>query len=218
MGLFLAWWSVAPDGQTSAAGFSRAPVEITVDWRVLGFALLASLLTGTMLFGLAPALQLSGVETQESLMKESGRGSSTSRRHIRLRGLLIVSEVALSVVLLAGAGLLFRSFIQLQSVAAGFDPQQVLTVRVSPSGTNYRADSDYISFYNQVLERTASIPGVQSVGAINTLPLEKGPTADLESIRPSRDHSRQVAIGKLSWGQRRLFSRDEDPADTRSDI
>jgi len=174
LGLFLAWWSVALMAKLLPQDFPRAG-EITIDWRVLGFALLASLLTG-MLFGLAPALQLSGVETQESL-KESGRGASTSRRHIRLRGLLIVSEVALSVVLLAGAGLLFRSFIQLQSVAAGFDPQQVLTVRVSPSGTNYRADSDYISFYNRVLERTASIPGVQSVGAINTLPLEKGPTA-----------------------------------------
>jgi putative ABC transport system permease protein len=174
LGLFLAWWGVALMAKLLPQDFPRAS-EIAVDLRVLGFTLLASLATG-MLFGLAPALQLSGVETQESL-KESGRGSSTSRRHNRLRGLLIVSEVALSVVLLAGAGLLFRSFIQLQSVAAGFDPQQVLTVRVSPSGSNYRNDSDYITFYNRVLERTASIPGVQSVGAINTLPLEKGPTA-----------------------------------------
>jgi putative ABC transport system permease protein len=174
LGLFLAWWSVALMGKLLPQDFPRAS-EITVDFRVLGFTLLASLATG-LLFGLAPALQLSGVETQESL-KETGRGSSTSRRHNRLRGLLIISEVALSVVLLAGAGLLFRSFIQLQSVAAGFDPQQVLTVRVSPSGTNYRNDSDYITFYNRVLDRTASIPGVQSVGAINTLPLEKGPTA-----------------------------------------
>ena len=178
LGLFLAWWSVALMAKVLPQDFPRAG-EIAVDLRVLGFALLASLATG-LLFGLAPALQLSAVETQESL-KESGRGSSTSRRHNRLRGLLIVAEVALSVVLLAGAGLLFRSFIQLQSVAAGFDPQQIMTVRVSPSGTNYRTDPDYVSFYDRVLERTASIPGVQSVGAINTLPLEKGPTA---SFRP----------------------------------
>jgi len=95
-----------------------------------------------------------------------------------LRNLLIVSEVALSVVLLAGAGLLFRSFMQLQSVNAGFDPQQLLTVRLSPSGTNYKTDPDYISFYDQVLERVSSIPGVASAGAINELPLGSGgPTA-----------------------------------------
>jgi putative ABC transport system permease protein len=173
LGLFLAWWGVTLMAKLLPQDFPRAS-EIAVDLRVLGFTLFASLATG-MLFGLAPALQLSGIETQESL-KESGRGSSSSHRHNRLRGLLVISEVALSVVLLAGAGLLFRSFMQLQSVAAGFDPHQVLTVRVSPSGTNYRNDSDYVTFYDRVLERTASIPGVQSVGAINTLPLDKGPT------------------------------------------
>ena len=174
LGLFSAWWGVALLAKLLPQDFPRAG-EIAVDWRVLGFTLGISLLTG-MLFGLAPALQLSGVETQESL-KESNRGSSTSRRHNRLRNLLVVSEVALSVVLLAGAGLLFRSFVELNSVNAGFDPQQVLTVKVSPSGTNYRTDADYISFHSRVLERVRAIPGVQSVGAINSLPLVKGPTS-----------------------------------------
>jgi putative ABC transport system permease protein len=96
-----------------------------------------------------------------------------------LRSLLIVGEVALSVVLLAGAGLLFRSFMQLQSVNAGFTPQQVLTVRLTPSGPLYARDADYVSFYSKVMERISTLPGVQAVGAINTLPLGKGPTAGI---------------------------------------
>ena len=133
------------------------------------------MLTG-ILFGLAPALQISRSDVQESL-KESGRGASGSKRHNRLRNLLIVGEVALSVVLLAGAGLLFRSFLQLQSVNAGFTPQQVLTVRLTPSGPRYARDADYMSFYSQVMQRISELPGVQAVGVINTLPLAKGPTA-----------------------------------------
>jgi putative ABC transport system permease protein len=80
-------------------------------------------------------------------------------------------------VLLVGAGLLFRSFLQLQAVNTGFTPQQVLTMRLTPAGTNYRLDADYIAFYNQAVQRVSAIPGVEAVGAINTLPLDKGPTA-----------------------------------------
>src|SRR6185503_18594978 len=125
--------------------------EITLDWRVLGFTLMASIFTG-ILFGLAPALQISKTDVQESL-KETGWSVSSSRRHNRLRNLLIVGEVALSVVLLVGAGLLFRSFLELQSVNTGFTSQRVLTVRLTPAGTNYRADADFIAFYNRVVQR-----------------------------------------------------------------
>jgi putative ABC transport system permease protein len=89
---------------------------------------------------------------------------------------LIVAEVALSVVLLAGAGLLFRSFMRLQAVNAGFTPQQVLTAQLSPAGPKFQNDETYLAFYNQVVERTQAIPGVQSVGLISILPLSKGPT------------------------------------------
>jgi putative ABC transport system permease protein len=88
---------------------------------------------------------------------------------------LIVAEVALSVVLLAGAGLLFRSFMRLQSVNAGFMADQVLTARLTPSG--FKKDSDYVRFYREVIDKMSSLPGVRDVGAINTLPLSKGPTA-----------------------------------------
>ncbi|MDQ2855869.1 MAG: ABC transporter permease [Acidobacteriota bacterium] len=176
LGLFLAMWGVALMTKLLPQDFPRL-AEINMDWRVLGFTLVASVLTG-ILFGLAPALQTSKGDVQESL-KESGRGASGSKRQNRLRNLLIVGEVALSVVLLAGAGLLFRSFLQLQSVHAGFTPQQVLTVRLTPSGPRYATDADYVSFYNQVMERISALPGVQAVGAINTLPLGKGPTAGI---------------------------------------
>jgi putative ABC transport system permease protein len=174
IGLLLALWGVALITKLLPGDFPRLG-EINLDWRVLGFTLVASVLTG-VLFGLAPALQISKTDVQESL-KESGRGTSSTRRHNRLRSLLIVGEVALSVVLLVGAGLLFRSFLHLQAVNTGFTSQQVLTLRLSPAGTNYRLDADYISFYSQVIQRVSAIPGVDSVGAINTLPLDKGPTA-----------------------------------------
>ncbi|HEY8186780.1 MAG TPA: ABC transporter permease [Pyrinomonadaceae bacterium] len=173
-GLLLALWGVALMTKLLPRDFPRLG-EINLDWRVLGFALMASVLTG-ILFGFAPALQASRTDLQESL-KETGRGASSGRRHNRLRSLLIVGEVALSVVLLAGAGLLFRSFLQLQSVNTGFTSEQVLTLQLSPAGSNYRRDADYSSFYSQTMQRIKAIPGVSEVGAINTLPLGKGPTA-----------------------------------------
>lgn len=173
-GLLLAIWGVVLMTRLLPQNFPRLG-EINLDWRVVVFTLLASVLTG-ILFGLAPALHLSKSDVHESL-KESGRGTVGGRRQNRLRNLLIVSEVALSVVLLIGAGLLFRSFLRLQAVNTGFTSEQLLTLRVSPAGSNYRRDADYIAFYNQVLQRTSAIPGVVSVGTINTLPLDKGPTA-----------------------------------------
>jgi putative ABC transport system permease protein len=176
VGLLLALWGVGLITRLLPADFPRV-ADISVDWRVLGFTLAASLSTG-ILFGLAPALQISRTRVQESL-KESARGSSSGTGHARLRRLLIIGEVALSVVLLAGAGLLFRSFLELQSVNAGFNPQQVLTVRLTPSGPNYSRDSLYMSFYSQVMQKISELPGVQAVGAINTLPLAKGPTSGI---------------------------------------
>lgn len=200
IGLLLSLWGVAAITRLLPRDFPRLG-EINLDWRVLGFTLLASVLTG-ILFGFAPALQISKSDVQESL-KESGRGSSGSLRHHRLRSLLIVGEVALSVVLLVGAGLLFRSFLQLQAVNAGFTPQQVLTMRLSPAGSKYTRDADYIKFYNEVMQRAAAIPGVQSVGAINTLPLDKGPTAGFRiEGRPP------LTIDKWPGGNYRTVSTD----------
>ena len=177
IGLLLALWGVVFLTKLLPQNFPRLG-EINLDWRVLIFTLIASVLTG-ILFGLAPALQISRTDVQESL-KESGRSAAGGRRQNRLRNLLIVGEVALSVVLLVGAGLLFRSFLQLQAVNTGFTSEQLLTLQLSPAGSNYRRDSDYISFFKQAMERISAIPGVVSVGAINTLPLAKGPTGGFQ--------------------------------------
>jgi putative ABC transport system permease protein len=173
LGLLFATYGVAVITRLLPQDFPRLN-EIGMDWRVFGFALGASLLTA-FLFGFAPALHLSRVDVQDA-MKDSSRSTAGSARHTRLRHALIVAEVALSVVLLAGAGLLFRSFIRLQAVDAGFTPQKVLTAKLSPAGPKFQTDPEYISFYNQVLDRIRTIPGVQSAGTINTLPLSPGPT------------------------------------------
>jgi putative ABC transport system permease protein len=119
-------------------------------------------------------LQFVRADVQDAI-RETGRGTIGSLRRNRFRQALIIAEVALSVVLLAGAGLLFRSFMRLQSVNAGFVTDQVLTARLTPSG--FKKDSDYVRFYHEVIDKMSSLPGVRDVGAINTLPLSKGPTA-----------------------------------------
>jgi predicted permease len=171
-GLLLALWGVDLLTHLLPKDFPRLE-DINLDLAVLGFTVLVSLITG-IVFGFAPAWQVSRTDVHESL-KENARGASGGARN-RLRGLFVVAEVALSLVLLVGAGLLFRSFLELQMVKSGFDPQHVLTLKVNPSGTNYHEDPPYIAFYKQVEEHIRAIPGVETVGMINTLPLDKGPT------------------------------------------
>ena len=174
VGLLIAYWGLAAITKFLPGDFPRLN-EIHLDLRVLAFTFAASIFTG-ILFGLVPALQISRPDVQDS-MRESGRGLAGSLRKSRFRQTLIVAEVALSVVLLAGAGLLFRSFMQLQSVNTGFVSQQVLSARITVAGSNYTENPHFVKFYNQVLEKVSALPGVQDVGLINTLPLDKGPTA-----------------------------------------
>jgi predicted permease len=175
-GLLIGWWGVDLIRRLLPAGFPRAQT-IDVDLRVLGFTLLVSIGTG-IVFGLVPALQSTNPDVNEAL-KESGRSSAGGVRRNRVRSLLIVSEVALSLVLLIGAGLLFRSFMSLRAVELGFRPQSMLTFRLSPSGPNFRQDAQYTAFYSQVAERIKTLPGVEAVGIINSLPLTKGWTTSI---------------------------------------
>jgi putative ABC transport system permease protein len=173
-GLLLGWWGVELLRGLLPVDFPRAQ-GIAVDLRVLAFTALVSLATGVV-FGLAPALQATNLDVSESL-KESARGSGGGSRRARLRSALVVAEVALSLVLLVGAGLLFRSLLSLQAVELGFRPQHILTFRLAPSGPNFQEDAQFSAFFRQVAERVGALPGVESVGVINTLPLVKGPTA-----------------------------------------
>ena len=141
---------------------------LSLDWRTFAFALTASLLTGA-LFGLAPALQISKVNLNESL-KEGGRGSSGGSRHNRLRGLLVIAEVSLAFVLLIGAGLLMRTFFYLQKVDPGFNPERVLTATIDLPGARYSTGRKASSFYRELIGRLAALPGVQGAAATSDLP------------------------------------------------
>jgi putative ABC transport system permease protein len=141
--------------------------EASADWRVLLFAAGASVLTGVV-FGLAPAWQASRYDLNESL-KEGGRGVHGGRS--RARSALVVAEVALSLLLLVGAGLLVKSFARLQAVNPGFDPEGVVTMRVSLPGARYREPARRAEFYAALMEQLKAIPGVESAGATISLPL-----------------------------------------------
>ncbi|MBA2501781.1 MAG: ABC transporter permease, partial [Pyrinomonadaceae bacterium] len=146
-------------------------VRFDIDARVLLFTLSVSLLTG-IIFGLVPALQASKPDLQVSL-KEGSRSATEGVRRNRLRSLLVVSEIALTLVLLIGAALMMKSFMRLQEVAPGFDPKNVLTLQLWVQGTQYEQDEQRVtSFYSRAVERIRTLPGVKSVGAVSMLPLD----------------------------------------------
>ena len=167
-GLLLAAWgtdfllAVAPRGLLP----SIAVVEL--DGRVLAFAFGVAVITG-LLFGLAPAWQARKVNVNETLKEQSGRGVSTRGR---LRGALVVTELALSLILLAGAGLLIRTFANLKNIAPGFDAHNVLTSRIALNGARYDTTTEAAAFYRDALERISHLPGVEAAAIINKLPLD----------------------------------------------
>ena len=171
LGLLLAVWGVDLLVRFNPDGLPRLD-EITIDPRVLGFTLLVTLLTG-IIFGLAPALQTSKVNFHDAL-KDGNRQSSGSAGGQRLRGALVIAEVALSLMLLVGAGLLLRSFQQLMKVDAGFDAQGVLTLRLRLPDAKYREAAQTTSFLKEVMRRVATLPGVEGVSVTTGFPLGRG--------------------------------------------
>jgi putative ABC transport system permease protein len=174
LGLLLALWGLRALVALSPANIPRLD-QIGIDGRVLAFTLTVSLLTG-IVFGLVPALQSSKPDLNESL-KDGGRGSSGGVRGRRIRSLLVVSEIALSLLLLIGAALLIKSFIQLQKFDLGFNPNNLLTLRVQLSGSKYREAPQVVNFFQQALQRMEQVPGVQSVGGISTIFLSDTPNS-----------------------------------------
>jgi putative ABC transport system permease protein len=145
-------------------------MKFDLDLRVLGFTFAVSFLTG-IVFGVVPALQGSRTDVNEAL-KEGGRGGSTT--HNRLRNLLVVAEVALSLVLLVGAGLMVRSFAKLQQVNSGINPEHLLTVQVPLSRAKYAEGPQQSAFFKALVARAGALPGALSVAAISDLPLMGG--------------------------------------------
>jgi putative ABC transport system permease protein len=144
--------------------------QIRLDARVLGFTVGVVGLVG-LLFGLAPALQASKPDVND-VLKEGGRGSSEGHGRNRVRAILVVSEIALSLLLLIGAGLLIKSFMRLRNVNAGFDPHNVLTMRIGLPGRRYKEPQQQATFFRELTQRVGALPGVESAGAALTLPLD----------------------------------------------
>jgi putative ABC transport system permease protein len=167
LGLLLAVWGVPAllalnSGRLPPAG------DIRLDGTVLGFTLVLSLVTG-LVFGLAPALRVARTSLQETL-KEGGRGSAGDRQGLALRRGLVVATVALALMLLAGAGLLVRSFARLVGVDPGFRPDHLLTFNVSLPSLKYPNDTVQNSAHERIVAALSAVPGVTSVGATSVMP------------------------------------------------
>jgi len=157
---FVAWWN--PQGIPRVA-------SAALDVRVLAFTAAVALFT-SVLFGLAPALRALRVDLTDAL-KDGGQSSSSGGARQHFRSALVVAEMALAVVLLVGAGLMLRSIWALQRTPLGFDPAGVLTLRVALPAASYATPEQVVVFYQELLERVRTLPGVQAAGAARLLPL-----------------------------------------------
>jgi putative ABC transport system permease protein len=199
LGLLLAvWWS----DLLIALGKQNIPraLQVGLDWRVLGFTLLVSVLTG-VIFGLVPALHSSKSELTESL-KEGGRSSSDGARRNRIRGTLVVTELAIAVVLLVGSGLLIQSLWRLRQVSSGFESQNLLTFVVGIPEVKYPTEKQ-AQFFHDLVARIESLPGVSSASSVVPLPL----SGDLYRISFETE-GRPVAKGEQPSAD--FFAIEED--------
>ncbi len=166
-GLLMAMWGV--DFLVAASPVQLAHTgEIGVDGWALGFTLLASIVTG-LVFGIVPALQATRPDVQETL-KEAGQSVTAGVARNRLRKTLVVAEITIALILLAGAGLFINSFLRLQRVPTGFDPENVLTMSLSLPRSRYPEPRQQQAFFEQAIEKISAIDGVRSAGATNDLP------------------------------------------------
>lgn len=171
-GLLVAWWGIGALVAISPRDLINLQ-GVGINLTVLGWTLAVSLVTG-MVFGIAPALEATRVNLNDTL-KEGGKGAGgQSARSRRLRNALVVAEVALALVLLASAGLMVRSFSQLQKIETGFETENILTMVVSLPAGKYKEDQQMVTFFRQATERIRALPGVRMAGMVNFLPLYGG--------------------------------------------
>jgi putative ABC transport system permease protein len=197
LGLLLAWAGLRVLAAVGPGDVPRLD-EVALDGRVIGFSLLAALATAA-LFGLAPALQTVSPDLSTAL-KEGGK-SSASRHTSRLRNLLVAGEVALALVVLVMAGLVLRSFAELQRTDLGFRPRNLLTFRLTLYGTRYPDDHAWANLFQSVLERVRALPGVEGAALVLLRPLSgpigwdydfhvEGQTPDQQATNPTSNHER----------------------------
>ncbi|MGD0362383.1 MAG: ABC transporter permease [Bryobacteraceae bacterium] len=168
---------------------------VSLDWAVMGFTLLLSLATG-ILFGLVPAMQASRADLNITLKETGARGGSGMRQN-KMRGALVMVEMALAMVLLIGAGLLIRTFSALHTVAPGFDAHNVLTMDTALTGSRYDRTAAIETMTRQALDRIHAIPGVEAAAATSYLPLEGG--LGLGFIIEGRPLTNGTAHGGAGW-------------------
>ena len=167
-GLLLAWWGVDLLGAAGPQGLPHLG-QIQVNFTVCAFTF-ALAIGSTLLFGLVPALQVSRPSVNESL-QQGAKGSTGGLHTNRLRAFLVVSQVSLSLLLLAGAGLLIKSFLNLRATNPGFDPIRLMTLQISLPRVRYPEFDQQIRAHEAIMEKLAAIPGVESAGGVNPLPL-----------------------------------------------
>ncbi|MEW6210958.1 MAG: ABC transporter permease [Acidobacteriota bacterium] len=177
-GLLLSYWLIDIIVALSPASLPRIE-QISVDGRVLGFSLAVSVLTA-LVFGLAPALQFSKPDLNLSL-KQGGRSTTSAPARHRTRNLLVVAEMALAIVLLIGAGLLLRSFVNLLRVDPGFEKENILALQVFAYGEKYRTPQHRAAFFRDTIERISNIPGVKTAGAVSAVPFLGEDSIDIDT-------------------------------------
>jgi putative ABC transport system permease protein len=177
LGLLIGTWSVPLLLAVSPGDLPRinaenhaASVISMLDWHVLAFTFGIALLTG-VLFGLLPALRISKLDVNSVLKEASGR-SGTGLRHNRVRSVLVAAEMALAVILVAGAALMIRTFVGLRSVHPGFDPHNVITLQTSLSGGRYDSTEKVANMIRQVTDHIEALPGVRGAAATVTVPVD----------------------------------------------
>jgi putative ABC transport system permease protein len=171
-GLLLAYWAIRLLVNLAPAAIPRVK-EVTIDERVLIFTLVVSVLTA-IIFGLVPGLQASKPNLEQTLKEGGSRGMSFVSR-ARVRNTFVILEIALTLVLLIGAGLMVKSFIHLQQVDPGFNPDNLLTMHISLPRTRYNDARPQAEFFRQALEKVSSLPGVRTAAAVTTVPMAGRP-------------------------------------------
>jgi putative ABC transport system permease protein len=221
LGLLLAWGGLRVIVAIGPGDIPRLD-EVGLDGRVIGFSLLAALVTAA-LFGLAPAFQTASPDLTAAL-KEGGK-SSASRHTSRLRNLLVAGEVALALVVLVMAGLVLRSFAELQRTDLGFRPQNLLTFRLTLYGSTYPEAHAWTNLFQSVLERVRALPGVEGAALVLLRPLSgpigwdydftvEGQTPDQQASNPSSNHERVSPGYFTTMGIPLLQGRDFAATDT----
>jgi putative ABC transport system permease protein len=192
LGIVLAYWTVGLLKTTSFVSDSLPRAEeIDIDGRALTFTLALSLLTG-IIFGLAPALQVSRADVHEAL-KEGWTGAAGGFSRNRLRSLLVVAEIALALVVLIGGGLMLQSFVRLMRIDPGFKPDDALVMEVSLPPARYPTGESRTAFYQRLLERTGKLPGAQAAGLASPLPFS-GRSSQSRAIQDGVPFARENTV------------------------